>query len=67
LCPIAASRVAAARTILEDNEHAAPGNNMPQVSGFAILIADAHSAQALPVGPVLKQVTHQTIDQRREQ
>jgi hypothetical protein len=43
--PNAAARVAAARTILEDNTTAPAGNNMPQVPGFAILIADARSFQ----------------------
>jgi hypothetical protein len=43
--PNAAARVAAARTILEDNERTAAGNNMPQVPGFAILIADARTVQ----------------------
>jgi hypothetical protein len=56
--PNAAARVAAARTILEDNDRAPAGNNMPQVPGFAILIADAR-AHALPVGPVLDQLAHQ--------
>jgi hypothetical protein len=41
----AAARVAAARTILEDNATAPAGNNVPQVPGFAILIADARSSQ----------------------
>jgi hypothetical protein len=41
----AAARVAAARTILEENHQAPAGNNMPQVPGFAILIADARSFQ----------------------
>jgi hypothetical protein len=36
--------------ILEDNATAPAGNNMPQVPGFAILIADART-QALPAGP----------------
>jgi hypothetical protein len=44
--PNASARVAAARTILEDNtamNHA--GNAMSQISGFTILIADARSSQ----------------------
>jgi hypothetical protein len=56
--PNAAARVAAARTILEDNTTASAGNNMPQVPGFAILIADARAAQTLSVGPVIDQITH---------
>ena len=44
--PNAAARVAAARTILEENERAPAGNNMPQVSGFATLIADARPSDA---------------------
>lgn len=43
--PNAAARVAAARTLLEENQSAPAGNNMPQVPGFAILIADARSFQ----------------------
>jgi len=43
--PNAAARVAAARTILEDNTTVPAGNGMPQVPGFAILIADARSFQ----------------------
>jgi hypothetical protein len=39
--PNAAARVAAARTLLEENERTPAGNNMPQVPGFAILIADS--------------------------
>jgi hypothetical protein len=41
----AAARVAAARTLLEENERTPAGGNMPQVPGFAILIADARSFQ----------------------
>jgi hypothetical protein len=58
--PNAAARVAAARTLLEENDRAPAGNNMPQVPGFAILIADAR-AQAIPVGPVPNQISHQPI------
>jgi hypothetical protein len=57
--PNAAARVAAARTILEDNERAPAGNNMPQVPGFAILIADARTAPALPIAPIINQIAHQ--------
>src|SRR5258708_40373294 len=50
--PNAAARVAAARTLLEDNDRSA-GNNLPQVPGFAILIADARlSQQPIDVAPV---------------
>jgi hypothetical protein len=42
--PNAAARVAAARTLLEENERSPAGNNMPQVPGFAILIADARAS-----------------------
>ena len=38
--PNAAARVAAARSILKDNERAPAAGNMPQVPGFAIHIAD---------------------------
>jgi hypothetical protein len=41
----AAARVAAARAILEENPQTPAGNNMAQVPGFAILIADARSFQ----------------------
>ena len=34
---------AAARMLLEENERSPAGNNMPQIPGFAILIADARS------------------------
>jgi len=43
--PNAAARVASARTLLEDNDRTSAGNNMPQVPGFAILIADTRSFQ----------------------
>jgi hypothetical protein len=55
----AAARVAAARTILEDNERSPAANNMPLVPGFAILIADTRSPQVLPAGPVLDQIALQ--------
>jgi hypothetical protein len=54
----ATARVAAARTILEENERTPAGNGTLQVPGFAILIADAR-AQAMPVGPVLNQISRQ--------
>jgi hypothetical protein len=41
----AAARVAAARTLLEENDRAPASNSMPQVPGFAILIADTRAAQ----------------------
>jgi hypothetical protein len=51
--PNAAARVAAARTILEDNPTAPAGNGMPQIPGFAILIADARSSpQSIDVTPL---------------
>jgi hypothetical protein len=51
--PNAAARVAAARSLLEENERAPAGNNMPQVPGFAILIADARSvSQPIDVTPL---------------
>ena len=56
--PNAAARVAAARTVLEESQQSPAGNGMPQIPGFAILIADAR-AQAIPVGPVLNQIAHQ--------
>lgn len=34
--------------------------NMPQVPGFAILIADARAPQVLSVGPVIDQITHRS-------
>lgn len=43
--PNAAARVASARTLLEENDRNSGGNNMPQVPGFAILIADARTVQ----------------------
>jgi hypothetical protein len=43
--PNAAAQVAAARTLLEKNDRSPVGNNMPQVPGFAILIADARAGQ----------------------
>jgi hypothetical protein len=57
--PNAAARVAAARSILEDSERAPAAGNMPQVPGFAILIADTRSPQVLPAGPVLDQIALQ--------
>jgi hypothetical protein len=56
--PNAAARVAAARTLLEESPQTSAGNGMAQVPGFAILIADVR-AQAIPVGPVLNQITRQ--------
>ena len=51
--PNAAARVAAARTLLEDHDKTSAGNNMPQVPGFAILIADSRSSQQpIDVTPV---------------
>jgi hypothetical protein len=44
-------------TLLEENERTPAGNNMPQIPGFAILIADAR-AHALPAGSVLDQIAH---------
>jgi hypothetical protein len=50
--PNAAARVAAARTLLEDSDRG-PAGNMPQVPGFAILIADARSfQQPIDVAPL---------------
>jgi hypothetical protein len=43
--PNASARVAAARSLLEENERTPAGNNMPQVPGFAILISDGRIAQ----------------------
>jgi hypothetical protein len=43
--PNASARVAAARTLLEENATPSGTGNMPQVPGFAILIADARSSQ----------------------
>jgi hypothetical protein len=60
--PNAAARVAAARTLLEENERSPAGNSMPQVPGFAILIADART-QAMPVGPIIDQIA-QRQDER---
>jgi len=60
--PNAAARVSAARTILEGGERAPPGSNMPQVPGFAILIAEARTAHALPVGPVIDQIAHHSLE-----
>jgi hypothetical protein len=56
--PNAAARVAAARSLLEENERSPASNSMPQVPGFAILIADAR-AHAMPVGPVIDQISRQ--------
>jgi hypothetical protein len=61
--PNAAARVAAARSILEDCERAPPGNNMPQIPGFAILIADVRTAQAVPIAPVIDQIAHHPVEQ----
>jgi hypothetical protein len=66
--PNAAARVAAARIILEDSERSPAASNMPQVPGFAILIADARAVpQALPVGPVINQIAHQPIQEDGQQ
>jgi hypothetical protein len=45
--PNAAARVTAARTLLEESPQASAGNNMSQVPGFAILIADARASQKI--------------------
>ena len=47
--PNAAARVAAARTVLEESQQSPAGNGMPQIPGFAILIADARG-KSVPVG-----------------
>jgi hypothetical protein len=59
-----AARVAAARTLLEENDRTPAGNNMPQVPGFAILIADAR-AQSMPIAPVLNQIAHHPVGDDR--
>jgi hypothetical protein len=47
----AAARVAAARTLLADDERKAPAQGMPQIPGFSFLVIDARQAgQALPNG-----------------
>jgi hypothetical protein len=49
-----AKTAGAGGTLLEEDERGPAGNNMPQVPGFAILIADARTTQVLPsVSPVL--------------
>jgi hypothetical protein len=48
---------------LEDNEPAPPGNNMPQVPGFEILIADVRTAQAVPIAPVIDQIALHPFEQ----
>jgi hypothetical protein len=50
----AAARVAAARTLLAEDEKKAPAQGMPQMPGFSFLVIDARSAvgQALPNGHV---------------
>jgi hypothetical protein len=49
----AAARVAAARTLLEENERSPAAAGMPQIPGFAILISDQRSsAQAIDVTPL---------------
>src|SRR5579883_1056163 len=51
--PNASARVAAARTLLEESDRGPAGNNMPQVPGFAILIADARASQhAIDITPI---------------
>jgi hypothetical protein len=60
--PNAAARVAAARTLLEETQQTPAAGNMPQVPGFAILISDARTPQALPIGPVIDQIAHHAIE-----
>jgi hypothetical protein len=62
--PNAAARVAAAKTLLEENDRGPAGNNMPRVPGFAILIAEAR-AQAMPLGPVINRIAHQPVSSDR--
>jgi hypothetical protein len=58
--PNAAARVAAARSLLEETPQAAAGGNgMPQIPGFAILIADARTVQTLPTGPMINHIAHE--------
>jgi hypothetical protein len=47
----AAARVAAARTLLAEDERKAPAQGMPQMPGFSFLVIDARSAvgQAMPM------------------
>jgi hypothetical protein len=48
----AAARVAAARTLLADDDKRQPAQGMPQIPGFSFLVIDARQAagQALPNG-----------------
>jgi hypothetical protein len=48
----AAARVAAARTLLAEDDRKAPAQGMPQMPGFSFLVIDARSpmGQALPNG-----------------
>jgi hypothetical protein len=46
----AAARVAAARTLLADDEKKAPAQGMPQVPGFAFLLVNPVAGHALPNG-----------------
>jgi hypothetical protein len=45
----AAARVAAARTLLAEDEKKAPASGMPQMPGFSFLVIDARSATGQPL------------------
>jgi hypothetical protein len=46
----AAARVAAARTLLEDNAKPVAAQGLPQIPGFSFLVVDARSPAPLPNG-----------------
>jgi hypothetical protein len=62
--PNAAARVAAARTLLEDDAKAPIASGMPQQPGFSILIVDGRApvvAQALPNGHAAPMITARPV------
>jgi hypothetical protein len=60
----AAARVAAARTLLAEDERKAPAQGMPQMPGFSFLVIDARNAVApmLPNGHATPLIAGQTIE-----
>jgi hypothetical protein len=60
----AAARVAAARTLLAEDDRKAPAQGMPQMPGFSFLVIDARSAagQVLPNGHTAPMITAHAIE-----
>jgi hypothetical protein len=61
----AAARVAAARTLLADDDKRTPAQGMPQIPGFSFLVIDARTqvaGQALPNGHAAPMITARAVE-----